>query len=825
MKYLRGPLKWIWVGLIGLMAWWFCLPDPLFDDSYSTVLLDQHDQLLGARLADDGQWRFPEQDLIVPETFEKAIIQFEDKRFYSHGGVDGLALVRAFKENLRAHQIVSGGSTVTMQLMRLARNNRSRNIWQKGIEMLWAMRFEVTHSKKEILRLYAAHAPFGGNVVGLGAASWRYYHKTPDQLSWGEAAALAVLPNAPALIRPGRNSDAFLKKRNKLINVLNESGIIDETEASLALQEPLPGEPLPLPDLAPHVLGHYTSAGETLHSTIDLALQERLTALLQRHSDILSLNGVNNAALLVIETETGDVRAYIGNVSHDDKAHQNDVDIIQSERSSGSILKPFLYCAALQEGLITPQGMIEDIPTYIRGYQPLNFSKQYMGMVPADQALAMSLNVPAVRLLQQYGILPFKEKLIDAGITTLHYSPDYYGLPLVLGGAEVKLWDICGAYASMGRILAHAYKYDHRYSKDDIHPPVLFAPKSPEGNFIPATRKSPSGDLGAKGTSEWRRRYNLRQTRAESVEKPNLILTAEPPVWNVGAIWSTFEAMSTLRRPDQEGQWETFESSKRIAWKTGTSFGFRDAWAVGVTPKYTIGVWIGNADGEGRPGVIGLHAAAPVLFDVLGMLDSSDAWWSPPYDAMKPQVVCRQSGWLAGPLCVETDTVYFVPGEQTPKICQYHIQVYTDAHGEYRYDPSCMPTESSLKNYFIVPALAESYYKRYHPEYQTLPPLSPDCQSVDSHEKDMAIIYPRPGSKIYIPYEWDKKKSMAVFSAVHRSADADVYWHLDQQFIGKTREFHQIAVDPKPGKHTLVLQDEFGGMVSTSFEVIQPAGH
>jgi len=783
VKYFRGSLKWVWLGLIGLMAWWFCIPDPLFNSPFSTVLLDQHEQLLGARLADDGQWRFPGQDLVVPSTFEKAIIQFEDKRFYSHGGIDVIALARACKENILAQEIVSGGSTLTMQTMRLARHSRRRNLWQKGVEMLWAMRFEITHSKKEILQLYAAHAPFGGNVVGLGAASWRYYHKTPDELSWGEAAALAVLPNAPGMIHPGRNQDAFLEKRNRLIKELQEKGIIDDTEASLALEEPLPGEPLPLPNIAPHVLSHFAASGETIHSTIDFTLQERLTELLQRHSDILSLNGVNNASLLVIDTETGEVKAYIGNVSHETKAHQNDVDLVQAERSSGSILKPFLYCAALQQGLITPKGIVQDIPTYIRGYQPVNFSQQYMGMVPADQALSMSLNVPAVRLLQQYGILPFKEKLIDAGITTLHFSPEHYGLPLVLGGAEVKLWDICGAYASMGRILGHAYKYDHRYSRRDIHPPIL-----------------------------------ERAEVVENMEKAEL--EEEAPVWNVGAIWSTFEAMSSLRRPDQEGQWETFESSKRIAWKTGTSFGFRDAWAVGVTPSYVIGVWIGNADGEGRPGVIGLHAAAPVLFDVLRMLDSRDEWWSPPYDDLKPAVICKQSGWLAGPTCIETDTAYFVRGEQAPEICQYHAQVYTDDKGEFRYDPSCMPEHALFQNYFIVPTLVESYYKRYHPEYRALPPLSPDCQSQADHGKDLAIVYPRSGSRIYVPYEWDKKKSKAVFSAVHRSGNADVYWHLDQQYIGKTHEFHTIAVDPKPGKHTLVLQDEYGGIATTTFEVL-----
>lgn len=784
--------------VIPVLVWWLCLPDPLFDASYSTVLLDRNGQLMGARLAKDGQWRFPGDELEVPETFEKAIVVFEDKRFFKHSGVDVLAFGRAMRDNIKARSVVSGGSTLTMQTMRLARGRDTRTLWQKGVEMMWAWRAELKYSKKEILQLYAAHAPFGGNVVGLGAASWRYFHKTPDQLSWGEAATLAVLPNAPGLIHPGRNRDALMAKRNRLIEKLEAEGIIDQTEASLAKEEPLPLAPHPLPNIAPHVLGHYTDAEITLHSTIDIDLQQRLAELVQRHADLLSLNGVNNAALMVMETEGGEVRAYIGNVSHLQKGHQNDVDIIQAERSSGSILKPFLYCASLEEGLITPAGILEDIPTYIRGYQPMNFTQQYMGMVPADQALAMSLNVPAVRLLQQYGILPFKEKLIKAGITTLHFSPEHYGLPLVLGGAEVKLWDICGAYASMGRVLSHVYLYDHQYDKDDVHSPVLFMEND-----------------GQKGG----RAEGLKGGR-EQWEKDKLNLVEKALVWDAGAIWLTFEAMSTLRRPDQEGQWETFHSSRPVAWKTGTSFGFRDAWAVGVTPKYTIGVWVGNADGEGRPGVIGLHAAAPIMFDALRMLDDDGSWWSPPYDALTPKLVCSESGWLATSSCMSTDTTYILKEGQTPVSCSYHVQAYTDALQQYQYNPTCMPEAAALTNFFIIPTLAETYYKRYNPSYHSLPPLHPDCASAEQSNDNLAIIYPRPGSKIYVPFEWDKKKSRAVFSAVHRSDTALVYWTLDKHYLGKTKEFHQIEIDPKPGKHQLVLQDEYGSMVSTSFEVL-----
>lgn len=782
---VKKRLKYLLIGfcVVAFAAWWFCLPDPLFDASYSTVLLDKNENLLGARLADDGQWRFPEEDLKVPNTFAHAIVQFEDKRFYSHPGFDLLALGRAIRDNITSRQVKSGGSTLTMQTMRLSRHNRERNWWQKGIEILWALRAEVRYSKKDILRLYASHAPFGGNVVGLSAASWRYFQKTPEQLSWGEAATLAVLPNAPALIHPGRNRNVLLAKRNKLIEKLESNGIIDATEASLAMQEPLPDEPYPLPDIAPHLLGHYNDEGVTLHSTIDIELQQRLTELLQRHANILSLNGVNNAALMVMETQSGAVRAYIGNVSDEGKDHHNDVDIIRSERSSGSILKPFLYCAALEENLITPAGILEDVPTFIRGYQPLNFTQEYMGMVPADQALAMSLNVPAVRLLRDYGILPFKEKLQGAGITTLRFSPDHYGLPLVLGGAEVTLWDVCGAYASMGRLLENNFKNQNTYTKEDIHAPLIF-------------REQIKGDKQKQKFSD------------------------HPYVWNAGAIWHTFEAMSTLRRPDQEGQWETFKSSKRIAWKTGTSFGYRDAWAVGVTPKYTIGVWVGNADGEGRPGVIGLHASAPVLFDVVRMLDDDSEWWYTPYSSMTPKVTCKQSGWLAGSQCEQTDTTFIVRGDNIPRVCDFHTSCYVNADATYRFNPDCKEPGATLTIYFTVPAIAETYYRRYNPSYQSLPSMHGDCADENSTDPDLAIIYPRNGSKIYVPYEWDHKKSKAVFSAVHRSDTAQVYWHLDKKFLGKTKEFHQIEIDPTPGVHQLVLQDEYGSMVSTYFEVL-----
>lgn len=753
-------------------------PRVLFEDPYSTILLDRDGRLMGGRIAADGQWRFPESDTDVPLNFEQAILTFEDRRFYSHPGVDVWAMGRVLKNFISSGEISSGGSTITMQVMRMARGQKKRTPGQKVAEIIWALHAEFRYSKKELLRIYAAHAPFGGNIVGLEAASWRYFNKEADQLSIGEAAALAILPNAPGLVHPGRNRDVLLAKRNALLKRMFEQNRIDESTYTLSLSEPIPDVPLPLPDIAPHALAAFHRKGEVFHSTLKTDEQIQMTQLLERHVEVLSMNGVYNAALLVMETETGNVIAYVGNSTLVTDNHNPRVDMIRAERSSGSILKPFLHCAALQQGLITPCGLVADVPTSIRGYQPQNFTRQFMGMVPADQALAMSLNVPAVRLLREYGILPFKEKLIASGISTLHFSPDHYGLTLVLGGAEVTLWDVCGAYASMGRTLTHTIPHQYRYNKRDIHPPVLL-----------------------KNNSE-----NTPQFEDEGV-------------WQSGAIWQTFEAMTTLRRPDEEGQWETFASGRKIAWKTGTSFGFRDAWAVGITPRYTIGVWVGNADGEGRPGVIGLHAAAPLLFEAFRLLPSEEGWWDIPYEDMKQMVTCKESGRLAGSLCFQTDTTFLVKSQHIPQICNYHQSVVVDANYKHRHSPTCPQAHGEPETWFFVPVESETFYKRFHPEYKSLPSWHRDC-TADQTLNTIAVLYPRPGTKIYVPRTLSSEKSKAVFTAVHSLDTAELFWHMDEKFIGKTRELHQIALSPAPGKHVLVVQDAYGGLVETPFEVL-----
>ncbi len=454
--------------LIGVTAalfiiFWFCLPSILFNEPTCYVLEDRSGILLSASIAADGQWRFP-YDPKVPDKFSDCITTYEDKRFYYHPGIDPVAFCRAVLRNISHGKIVRGGSTLTMQVMRLSHHNKQRNFWQKIKESIQAVRLECTYSKKSIMALYASNAPFGTNVVGLDAASWRYYGRSPDKLSWGEMAALAVLPNSPSLVHPGKNRDWLLKKRNGLLTKLQENGKIDKNTCELAKIEPLPGEPLPLPQMAPHLLQRFKTdnlkqdgnACTKTITTIDGDLQRNVTNILIQHHALLKGNGINNACAMVMEVETGNVLAYVGNVyDTKNKELESDVDVIKASRSPGSTLKPLLYVSMLSDGMILPNSIIPDIPTQIGGYSPQNFDLGYDGAVPASKALSRSLNIPAVKLLQQYKYQRFYETLKQLGITTLNRSADTYGLSLILGGSEVTMWDMVGVYGGLARTMNH----------------------------------------------------------------------------------------------------------------------------------------------------------------------------------------------------------------------------------------------------------------------------------------------------------------------------------------------------------------------------------
>ncbi len=411
------------IALAAAVSFAAALPRELFAPACSTVLYARGGELLGATIAADGQWRFPARSQ-VPEKFRRALVEFEDRRFYSHAGVDPFAVARAIRQNRSAGRVVSGASTLTMQVIRLSRAPRQRTVGEKLVEMLLALRLEMREDKGAILALFASHAPFGANVVGLDAAAWRWFGRPAQSLSWAESALLAVLPNNPSLMHPGRNRDALAAKRDRLLEALRESGALDDEECRLAKAEPLPPQPRPLPALAPHLLGGLRGLSR---STIDAGLQQRAAAVVGRHGRELARAGIRNAAALVLDVATGEPLAYVGNTG-DGPGSQ--VDIIRSPRSTGSILKPLLYASMLQAGEILPGQLVADVPTRYGGFFPQNMSLGYEGAVPAWRALARSLNVPAVRMLQEHGVDRFAATLKALGMTTLHRPARDYGLSL-----------------------------------------------------------------------------------------------------------------------------------------------------------------------------------------------------------------------------------------------------------------------------------------------------------------------------------------------------------------------------------------------------------
>lgn len=768
---------------IALVYYLFCLPQPLFQTPTSTVLEDQNGQLLGARIAADGQWRFPMQDS-VPEKFTQAIIAFEDRRFYRHPGFDPIGLARAVQQNWRAKAIVSGGSTITMQVIRLARGNKKRNLWNKLIELIWATRLELKYSKTKILQLYTAHAPFGGNVLGLEAAAWRYYQKTPALLSWAEAATLAVLPNAPALIHPGRNRNALLHKRNRLLTYLYETEVINRVTYELALEESLPAQPLPLPQLAPHLLDrlaldHLNSANSRFRTTLHLNIQNRVNQIVQTHHRRLRNNHIYNAAVVVATIENGEILAYVGNVEGVGATHQEQVDVVRAPRSTGSIIKPLLYASMLHEGNLVPSSLVPDVPFYYNGYRPENFHDEYDGMVSAKQALARSLNVPAVYSLKEYGLEKFHFQLQQLPFSTITKSAQHYGLPLILGGAEVTLEELTGVYASMARVLNNFPNRSGQYMENDIRRLRLFKEESSLGK-----------------------------------------LQNEPTHWDAASIFLTFDAMKTVERPSSEGNWEAFRSSQNIAWKTGTSFGFRDAWAVGVNTEYAVGVWVGNADGEGRPGIVGVQAAAPILFDIFNSLPNPNNWFPTPYDEMKELEICAKSGYRALSICPK-DTIWSPKSAVRLATCSFHQLLHLDSSEQWQVHSDCEAIQN-IKHvpFFVLPTLEAHYYQQHHPDYRHLPPFRVDCAE-ELADTPLAFIYPKHRAKIGLPRDLNGELSSTIFSLAHREPTVLVHWHLDETYLGSTRHFHEMKLQPSAGEHLLTVVDEKGNRLERWFEVVE----
>lgn len=745
-----------------MVLWYmFCLPRNLFGKTeYSTVVVDRNGELIGARISGNGEWRFsgkPAEKSVSDgeRKYFTAVIQFEDRWFRWHPGVNPVSIARALISNIRSGHVVSGGSTITMQVIRMSRH-RERTLGQKLTEAVMATRLELRYSKDEILRMYADNAPFGGNVAGLEAASWRYFGRPSSELSWGEAATLAVLPNAPSSIRIEKNRGKLLEKRNRLLVKLRDKGYLNPEECLLACSEPLPKSPKPLPSSASHLTDDIArnrfcekkgysvilsvdgrpwksgdrTAGRYVQTSIDLNLQRRLEAFMDRRCGELAEEGINDLAAIVEDVGTGEILAWCGNSDPDRKRPGVNVNAARAPRSSGSILKPFLYHDALADGTILPYSLVEDTPVNINGFSPQNYDMSYAGAVPAAEALSRSLNVPSVHMLKKYGVRKFMENLQKRGLTTLTRDASDYGLSLILGGAECRLDEVTAAYAEMS------------------------------ANYMNGT---------------------------ETDDKV--------------ALYYTFDALKDVNRPD-EIDWHLIHSVRKIAWKTGTSYGYRDAWAVGVTPSYAVGVWAGNASGAGAAGLLGARTAGPVLFGIFNMLPDRGAEWFPEPaagDGIRMEV-CGESGFVAGQCCGERDTLLLPKTAAHSATCPYHHM------------------EDGRKIFRLPPAM-EWFYRQRHPEYEDNLHRN-DISRETGGQGNMEFIYPENGSRISLPRQLDGSPGRIVLNLAHHDRNATVYWHLDRTYIGETRFLHQKRVLPEKGKHSITAVDNHGETISISITVL-----
>ena len=672
--------------------------------------------------------------------------------------------------------MVSGGSTITMQVARMSRKNPPRNIGGKLLELGMAVKLELFKSKRDIMKLYASNAPFGGNVVGIDAASWRYFNRPATELSWAEAATLAVLPNAPSLIYPGKNSDILKLKRDGLLFNLYKDKAFDSLTYSLSIAESLPGNPVPLPNIASHAVEKMAALdkGERVKTSIEFELQKKVNAIVERHHKLQQQNDIQNISAVIVEVESGEILTYVGNTFDPENEFQGQVDVISSPRSTGSILKPFLYAAMLQTGELLPNMLVKDVPVNFSGYSPQNFDFTYSGAVPAANALSRSLNVPAVEMLHQFGEARFLAVLRSYGFTTFNKSAEHYGLSLILGGGEASLLELAGAYASMSRILNHFNEHGGYHASDFKVPSLL--PQLEE--------------IHEKWDSQ--------------------------PIVSASSVWFTMNALQEVNRPEERSGWWNFSSSGKVAWKTGTSFGFRDAWAIATTPQYVVAVWAGNADGEGRAGLTGSKVAAPVLFDILDLIPKNN-WFEKPVDEITSVEVCSESGYRTSAVCPGKITVEIPVSGLKTGACPYHYLVHLTNDRMWQVNTSCYSIGKMVHDScFVLPPGMEWYYRKIHPEYKLLPPMYNGCQTLADYPM-IELLYPRNLAKLYVPLEMNGELGKIIFEAAHRNMSSRLFWHLDGTYVGETNHFHQMALSPKPGEHLLTLIDTDGNSLKKRF--------
>jgi len=744
------------VTLLSLAFFLFLLLYPLpsgLARSPSTAIVSRDGELLRIFCAEDGRWRMRCRLKEVSPFLVKAVVAYEDRWFYWHFGINPFSIIRAAITNIKHRRIICGGSTITMQIARMT-EPKKRTFVSKAIECFRAEQLELRYSKSELLELYFNLAPYGGNLEGIASASYFYFGKSPSALSSAEAVFLVGLPNSPERLRPDRNPKAALCNQKRVAERLLKSGFIKKDKYSKILfAQPLENKKN-IPFIAPHLgdlVRRKFGNKPLIRTTIDFDMQKLCEKTLAEHLSPLLAEGISNGAIVVIENKTRKVRAMVGSVNFFDKARAGEVNGALAGRSPGSTLKPFIYTIALDEGLLSPKSLLFDIPVDYSGYIPENYDGKYHGAVTFEDALKESLNVPAVNLCAK-----IKGRLYcflkDGGVTTLNKPEELYGLPLILGGCEVSLLELTNLYST----LANFGLYQKYLLLEDEEMGEKKRLLSPESTYIIS------------------------------------------------------EILSEVRRPDLPSCWEFSLNLPKVAWKTGTSYGHKDAWAIGYNPDWTIGVWIGNFSGREAEGLVGAEVAAPLLFTLFNSIGGGKGEWFEKPERVGIRQVCTLSGQPPSQDCPKTKEELFIYGLSSSATCQIHKVFDIEDKRGYRLCPYCKDTRSYHKELFVewYPKISTWMEREGYPIVK-IPSHNPDCPNLIA-KKPPIITSPSVNCEYYLRDWVDKAHQKIAFDASVSSDVKKLYWFINGEFFASISPKEKLFYPPVAGRHIIKCMDDRG---------------
>ncbi|MEE9554782.1 MAG: penicillin-binding protein 1C [candidate division Zixibacteria bacterium] len=742
----------------------FPLPEGNLGKPASTFVYSRDNQLIRCFLSSDGYWRKPVSLSAISPLLRQSVVSREDRWFYYHPGFNPISLFTAAVDNLKAGRIVRGGSTITMQIARMM-EPKKRTIGSKIIEIFRAIQLELHYSKDELLELYFNIAPYGGNIEGVGAAAYFYFEKEPSELTPSQAAMLTSIPNLPTLLRPDRNLNNCLVKRDRVLMTMLDRGVIDSSDYLEALDEKINGEKTDPPFLAPHYttdLALKYPDRSIIRSTIDLKIQSICEGVVENNIDAFRSRGINNAAIVVLDNSKAEVMALVGSADFFDNKSQGQVNGASAARSPGSALKPFVYALAVEEGVLAPNTILNDLPVYYSGYSPENYDRKYRGTVTAASALKQSLNVPAVTLCSRVGMKNFYYLLNKGGISTLNRKYYEYGLPIILGSCEVNLLELTNLYSSLARGGLH---------------------------------------LKLKTLKDGSSNDTLRLFSTET----SFIIS---------------EILAELKRPDFPSCWEFSPNIPKVAWKTGTSYGRKDAWSIGYNSRYTVGVWVGNFSGESSSYLVGAEAAAPVLFEIFESLSGrDDAGWFERPAGVSQRFVCEASGKRPGDLCDVTVGEMYIPGVSPEGKCYIHKEILIDKTTGFRLCKFCVAGKSTNSN----------IYKDWPPRLMTwllrtgrilqIPEHNPECSGTSGNDRPV-IISPNEEVSYVIREHIPPSQQGILLDASVASSTRNVYWFVDGVLYGTVNPGQKLFFVPEKGVHKLTCSDDRGRSTSININIL-----